>query len=122
MEFNEIDFEISFYEKLVREKPDYVEALIPLAEAYTRKGRFQDGLEIDKRLSSLCQDDPTVHYNLACSYALVGDKDAAVATLQHAVALGYCDLKHLLRDEDLRSLVGHPGFKELIRHFPQPRP
>ena len=118
MEVKDLDFEISFYEKIVKDKPNYVEALIPLAEAYTKKGRFQDGLEIDKRLSLLCLEDPTVYYNLACSYALVDQKDHAIASLKHALALGYRDLKHLLQDSDLKKLHGNPDFEELVRSFP----
>ena len=34
----QLDFEISFFERLVKKDPDFVDALIPLAEAYTRKG------------------------------------------------------------------------------------
>ena len=38
MKKRDLDFEISFFGGIVRRRPDYVEALIPLAEAYTRKG------------------------------------------------------------------------------------
>jgi tetratricopeptide (TPR) repeat protein len=115
MKFDDLDFEIDFYERLIKTNPDYVEALIPLAEAYTQKGRIHEGLEIDKRLSRLREDDPVVHYNLACSYALVGEKEAALAALRMAVSLGYDDWKHLVKDPDLKSLHDDAAFKALLR-------
>ncbi len=117
MKFDDLDFEIDFYERLIKTNPDYVEALIPLAEAYTQKGRIREGLEIDKRLSRLREDDPVVHYNLACSYALVGEKEAALAALRMAVSLGYDDWKHLIKDPDLKSLHDDAAFKALLRNF-----
>lgn len=109
----EVDFEISFYEGLIHEKPDYVEALIPLAEAYTQKGLYQKGLLIDKRLAKLCPEDSTVFYNLACSYALTGKKSQALETLKKAISLGYDDWQHLRKDHDLKSLVGDPQFEAI---------
>ncbi len=109
-----LDFEIQFYEGIVKRSPNYVEALIPLAEAYTHKGMYQEGLEIDKRLASLCSDDPVVFYNLACSRALVGHTKEALAALKKAIKLGYRDFSHLLKDPDLKALHGLPEFSKII--------
>lgn len=114
MQETDLDFEITFYEKLVEEKPNYIDALIPLAEAYTRKGLYKKGLAIDQRLAKLCRRDPVVHYNLACSYALLGYKKKAVAALKRAFRYGYADLDHLLQDSDLASLHSDPDFQKLI--------
>ena len=113
----EIDFEIAFYEGVVKDSPDYVEALIPLAEAYTRKGLIEKGLGIDKRLSRLCKKDPVVHYNLACSLALAGKKKDAIKTLRRAIDLGYLDFNHLKKDADLKSLQDDPEFQRLTDYF-----
>lgn len=107
------DFEIGFYEGILQSRPDYVDVLIPLAEAYTRHGEYEKGLEMDRRLSILCKTDPTVHYNLACSYALLGRKKEAIKALQYATELGYSDFAHLRRDADLKSLHGEPEFEAL---------
>lgn len=113
-ELSTLDFEILFYERLVREKPDFVDALIPLAEAYTKKKLYGKGLAVDERLAGLCKDDPTVHYNLACSLALVGRKKEAVGALRKALRLGYDDRAHLMSDSDLKSLHGEPEFQALV--------
>ena len=109
------DFEISFYEGLLRRNPRYVDALAPLAEAYTRGGHYQKGLEIDKRLSKIHSEDPIVHYNLACSYAIVGRKKSSLTALQKAVHLGYRDFAHMKKDVDLKILHGDPAFEKLLK-------
>ena len=109
-----VDFEIAFFEPLVKNNPNYVDALIPLAEAYTKKGWYEKGLRIDKRLARLCKTDPIVHYNLACSYALTSKKKEAIMALSRAVKLGYSDFDYLRKDSDLKILHGDPRLKKLI--------
>ena len=113
------DFEISFFEGLVKKAPNYIDALIPLAEAYTKAGLYEKGLQVDRRLVKLRKDDPVAHYNLACSLALVGKKDEAFRTLGKSIELGYSDFEHLKRDSDLRTLRDDPRFKMLLSVKPQ---
>jgi hypothetical protein len=40
-----LDVEIGFLEGLVRKDPQYVEALQILGDDYTKRGRFDDGLD-----------------------------------------------------------------------------
>ena len=58
-------FEIEFYEKILQERPNFIEALRVLAEIYTKSGEHKKGLELDKKLTELLPDDHIVHYNLA---------------------------------------------------------
>ena len=67
-EQRDLDIEIQFLEGVVRRDRRYVEALQLLGDDYTRRGRFKDGLQVDRRLARLCPEDPLVHYNLACSF------------------------------------------------------
>jgi len=97
-------FEIEFFERLVKNKPDFIDALIPLAEAYTKAGRYRKGLAIDKRLSKLKSDDAIVYYNLSCSYSLLNMIDEAYEALEKAVGLGYRDFEHMAVDIDLLNL------------------
>lgn len=107
------DFEIDFFERLVKEDPHFVDALVPLAELYTRKGFHEKALELDLRLSKLKREDPIVHYNLACSFALTGRKKEALQALERAIGLGYDDLNHMKKDADLKSLWEDPRFQSL---------
>ncbi len=113
----DLDFEIQFYKGILAEGPDYVEALIPLAEAYTNAGLHDKGLEVDQKLAVLRPNDPTVHYNLACSYALTGHTEEALGTLERAIEIGYRDVEFLMRDQDLVSLHDEEEFARLIARF-----
>jgi tetratricopeptide (TPR) repeat protein len=107
----DLDIEIGFIEGVVQRDPQYVEALQVLGDDYTRRGRFENGLKIDEKLARLRPDDPTVHYNLACSYALMGQFDAAVSALCDAMDQGYSDFKWLMKDPDLKKLRADQRFK-----------
>ena len=52
-ELRDLDLEIRFMEGLVQRDGGSMEALQVLGDDYTRRGRFQDGLRIDQRLSQL---------------------------------------------------------------------
>tara|TARA_B100000315_G_C14529389_1_gene565402 strand:- start:974 stop:1381 length:408 start_codon:yes stop_codon:yes gene_type:complete len=103
-------FEIKFYESIIRERPDFIGALIPLADAYTKADFYREGLVVDKKLSALKPADPVVHYNLACSLSLTGKPKEALGALKKAVLLGYSDFKYILGDSDLVSLRELPEF------------
>lgn len=113
-DFLDLDFEIGFYEKLLKKKPDYIEALIVLGDTYTKRGFYQKGLEIDKRLTRLKPDDPVVFYNLACSYSLLNLIDEACAVLKKAIELGWRDFRWLKKDPDLENLRKDPKYNQLI--------
>jgi tetratricopeptide (TPR) repeat protein len=110
----DLDFEIQFLEKILQDKPDFVQILAVLAENYTKKGRYEDGLKIDRKLSYLKPDDPFVFYNLACSYALLDKIDEALEAMECAFRYGYSDWNHLLHDEDLGNLRRDKRFREML--------
>ncbi|MCK6446960.1 MAG: hypothetical protein L6Q99_11255 [Planctomycetes bacterium] len=112
-------FESEFYATALRHRPDNLAALAELATAYTRLGRLTEGLALDRRLAELDPQNPVVHYNLACSLALVGECEKALDTLEHAVALGYEDADHLERDEDLGNVRTDERFVRLLARLRQ---
>lgn len=116
-----LDFEINFFEALVAESPDFLDALIPLAQAYTRKGLHKKGLAVDEKIVCLRPKDPVSHYNLACSYALLGKIPEALSSLEKALVLGYSDMAHLRKDADLENLRKDPRFRALLARFAGPK-
>jgi hypothetical protein len=112
-ELRELDVEIGFLQGIVRRDPAFVEALQVLGDAYTKRGRFDAGLEVDEALSKLCPTDPMVLYNLACSYALTKRHEQAGVALVRAIEKGYSDFKWLMKDPDLESLRKHPAFEKI---------
>ncbi len=45
----DLDIEIGFLERVIQRDPRYVEALQALGADYTNRGKFDDGLKIDKQ-------------------------------------------------------------------------
>ena len=105
------DFEIKFYENILKERPDFVNVLILLGDVYTKKGFYREGLAVDKRLAKLKPDDPLIHYNLACSLSLSGRPKEALEELKKAILFGYDDFSYINKDYDLKNLRELPEFK-----------
>ncbi len=94
--------------------PEHLENLAELAHVLTRLGRLEEGLEVDRKLARLEPENPIVHYNLACSLALLGRAGEALDALEEAVRRGFDDPTHLCTDEDLVSLRGEARFQTLL--------
>lgn len=116
-EQSQLDFELGFYGGVLGRNGGYVDVLRAHGNNLTLKGRFADGLEIDKRLIQLRPADALAHYNLACSYALLKKPDAALKTLRKAVELGYRDFRYMRDDHDLDSIRHDPRFRQLLREY-----
>ena len=116
-ERNQVDFELDFFTRLLEKTPDYHEVLRAQASNLTVKGKLQEGLMVDKRLVTIRPADPTAHYNLACRYALLKQKDLALVALNQAVELGYRDFRYMLEDRDLESVRKDPRFRQLITKY-----
>ena len=108
------DFEIAFFEAILKEKPDFIEALAALGDLYTKNGFCEKGLCVDKKLSQLRPNDPVVLYNLACSYSLLSDLDHAFAAIEQAVRCGYSDFNYIEYDNDLHNLRADARFQQFL--------
>ncbi len=113
----DLDFEISFYEDILNEKPDHVDALIALGDVYSKRGRHKEGLKIDQILAKLKPDDPVVHYNLACSYSLLKKSLLCLEALGKAIHLGYRDFTFMEEDPDLEFIRKNPYYRELLSRY-----
>jgi tetratricopeptide (TPR) repeat protein len=111
------EFEIGFFESILKRDPAYTDVVEILGGLYTKHGRIRDGLKMDRKLVRLLPENPTAHYNLACSLALVKRKAEALRALQHAVKLGYKDFDWMQQDPDLDGLKKHPEFLALIEQL-----
>ncbi len=107
-------FEIAFFEAILKRCPSYTEVVGLLGGLYTKVGRIEDGLKMDRKLVKLEPDNATAHYNLACSLALCKKRPAALQSLRKAVSLGYRDVDWMLQDPDLETLKGDPEFRQLL--------
>lgn len=109
------EFEMRFFESVLRRDPGYTAVVEILGGLYTRHGRIADGLRMDRKLVRLLPENATAHYNLACSLALSKRKRDALRSLHQAVKLGYADLDWMQQDPDLETLKADPEFQQLLR-------
>ena len=73
----------------------------------------------------LLPDDPTWHFNLACSLAYFPKRtEEAFDELEKAIDLGFRDRRQIEGDTDLKRLSGLPRYKELLEYadFMKTRP
>lgn len=114
---NDPEFEIGFFEAVLRRNRNYATVIELLAGLYTSQGRIADGLRMDRRLVQLQPENPTAHYNLACSLALIKRNGAALRALRQAIALGYRDFDWMQQDPDLDALKERPEFTALLKQL-----
>lgn len=108
------EFEIGFFESVLRRNPRDTGVIEILGGLYTKDGRIDDGLKMDRRLVRLLPENATAHYNLACSLALKKRKAEALRSLARAIELGYKDSDWMMQDPDLEPLKKLPAFKRLV--------
>jgi tetratricopeptide (TPR) repeat protein len=114
---SQLDFELDFFARILERHPDYVDVLRVHGNNLSLRGRYPEGLQVDKRLIFLRPADPLAHYNLACSYALLKKNDLALKTLRKAIELGYRDFRYMREDRDLDTIRHDPRFRQLLREF-----
>jgi tetratricopeptide (TPR) repeat protein len=114
------EFDIDLYERISTRQPADIRCLRILGELYARAGRFDQALAIDRRLIAILPNDAIVVYNFACSLAMNGATEAALAQLDHALELGYLDFSHLEIDPDLESVRQLPQYAELLKKYAVP--
>jgi tetratricopeptide (TPR) repeat protein len=114
---SQLDFELDFFEGILQRNPDFVDALRVHGNNLTLKGRYAEGLKIDRRIVELRPKDALAHYNLACSLSLLKKVDQALRALRKAIELGYHDFRYLREDRDLDAIRKDPRFRQLLREF-----
>lgn len=114
---DQFDFELAFYAGILERNPDFIDVLRVYGTLLSIKGRFADGLKVDKRLVHLRPQDALAHYNLACSYARMNRRGLSIKTLRRAVELGYRDFRYIREDNDLDPVREDPRFRKLLREY-----
>lgn len=92
------------YEAILAEDPENDIAWFQLAMAYHTAGRLEDAVAADTKAATFPRVRFSALYNLACAQSLLGDKDAAAATLQTALDAGFLDYDLVKTDPDLEGV------------------
>lgn len=94
--------------------PDDARAATIRAVALCRVGRQSEGLEWGHRAVEIDPEDAGVRYNVACLFAVAGQRDRAIELLESAVAAGFGNREWLARDPDLAAIRDDPRFQTLL--------
>lgn len=113
----QLDFDIGFYERILKREPDYIDVLRCQGELLSRKGQHERALAVDRRLAELLPGDFVIRYNLACSLAVGGHRREAIQALRAALEQGYDDFEYLETDSDLDALRDDPAYRALMREY-----
>jgi hypothetical protein len=99
----------------------YQHPLAHLGECYIRRGDLEYATQLretEARLVTALDDDPTLQgtalYNLACHYALMGEKGKAYEKLAQSLLLYPALKKWAPQDTDLVSLYEEKQFRPLV--------
>jgi predicted Zn-dependent protease len=91
-------------EELLRITPDAVPAFIHGAFALHEMGRTSEARDLLLKGPPVLKNDPTFHYNIGCYEAVLGNKEAALQSLQLSFALDETYRDFAKGDPDLKLL------------------
>jgi adenylate cyclase len=107
-------------EKAIAERPDDADALAFGAGLLAQLGETDRTKDWAERAIVIEPDDFYMHYNLACAFAILGEKELAMDRLEQT--MGPKSLRSLkefmLNDSDLDVLRDHPRYIALIKKLP----
>lgn len=82
---------------------------------------LEEAKELFRRALDLRPDDIALHFNLACTYALIENKEDAWIHLQSAVELGFDDMEKINTHPALAFLRIQPDWKEKREEWEEKR-
>ena len=99
---------------ITKREPANAQAWFLLAHAQHNLKKYREAITAYAECDKLGYAPQVTKYNVACAYALLGERDQAFAWLEKAVAAGFNDVPTLKSDDDLASLRADARFAKLI--------
>jgi len=107
----------TLYEQIVELNPEDGGSMARLSVCYHSAGDLPNAIRTHELASHYPENRVNSLYNLACAYALSGDKPRALEALQLSVDAGFSNNQLALQDSDLDALRDEPQFEELLRQL-----
>jgi hypothetical protein len=104
----------ALWERVVHDNPVESRFWAALATARYSAGDFKGAIPAYEKAAELGNAPASQVYNIACCYALLGDKERAMQALERAMAMGYPSTTGPPNDADLKLLYDDPRFKKLF--------
>jgi len=108
-----IQKQVEILEKQIKAVPEDLRARNLIANRYVHLGKVQEAEAEMKMAVALRPNDPSILYNAACLYGVLGNKREALDMLAKSKAAGFRDANWARRDPDLSCLHDDPEFERL---------
>ncbi len=95
--------------------PDDARALYLGAGAWCQLGERDRSREWARRALAMDPEEPSVLYNVACVYALLGKAEECIDCLEKVMERGHWYRGWAEKDSDLNSVRDHPRFQALLK-------
>jgi ketosteroid isomerase-like protein len=105
------------YQRLVEASPKDPVAWHRLGTSQIYLRRLPDAIKSLEQAIKVGGGAPLDFYNLACAFALSGEKDKALDNLEKSINAGFTDRQQYEADSDLDSLRETERFKELLKRL-----
>jgi len=110
----------SAYAQVVRTQRNDGEAWFRLGFSLHASKQYSESVPAYRRAIELKYSPLISYYNIACAYALAGDRERALAALEEAVAKGYNTTDQIEQDADLASVRDDPRYSAAVRRSEDP--
>jgi len=80
-----------------------------------QRGNYRQAISNLEIMARIRPENPQVHFQLARSFALAGDRKGALRSLEKAIEKGFADLSALQGSPDFESLKQDPQFQKLLQ-------
>jgi hypothetical protein len=92
-----------------------IEILRNEASQLMERKQYRDAAAKYDKILATKPKDAMAHYDIACAYALLGEKDKAVMHLRMAVAAGYASFERIERNLDFKDIRTHKDYREIFK-------
>ncbi|HEY3130373.1 MAG TPA: tetratricopeptide repeat protein, partial [Acidobacteriota bacterium] len=105
----------ALWEQVVRQNPVDVKFWRFLAQTRYQAKNYRNAIPAFEKVIELRGGFPSgAAYNIACCYALLGEKEPALRWLEKSFGMGFRDLARAQTDTDLQSLHDDPRFQKIV--------
>jgi hypothetical protein len=105
----------ALWQRVVEMNPNLQRNWVQLSNALYQAREYRKAIAAYQKVAELGAGYPwDPPYNIACCYALMGEKEQALKWLERALNLGFRDLRHAQTDEDFASIRNDPKYRDLV--------
>jgi tetratricopeptide (TPR) repeat protein len=103
------------YDKITKANPNPKNGLTfnRLGFSYYHLGKYNEAVSPYRRAIAISKN-PTVMYNLACTFNKINQKDSCFQWLEKAALGGFNQYQYIIQDEDLKNLKGDKKFESIV--------